>query len=168
MPDEPLTTEMTLVLNGEETEVQVRGDESLLETLRETLGIRSARGACGIGICGTCTVQVDGKLVSSCLFLTRQAAGQVVTTSEGLVGENGELDRVQEAFVRAGAYQCSFCIPAMVLTVRAYIAEHNGVEHGSLRDLREYLGGNLCRCGSYPEILDAAANLLADDGGRDE
>lgn len=161
MPAEPVA----LTLNGSATEVTVRGDETLLETLRETLGIRSVRGACGIGICGTCTVQLDGKVVSSCLLLTRQAAGRLVITSEGLLGENGELDRVQEAFVQAGAYQCSFCIPAMVLTVHAYLDQNDGA--GDLDELRHYLGGNLCRCGSYPEILDAAAELLAESARRD-
>jgi aerobic-type carbon monoxide dehydrogenase small subunit (CoxS/CutS family) len=163
MPGEQQTSEMTLVINGVETMVRVRGDESMLETLRETLGIHSVRGACGIGICGTCTVLVDGKAASSCLLLTRQAAGRSVTTSEGLVDEDGELGPVQKAFVSKGAYQCSFCIPAMVLTVHAYLEEHTGNGgRGDIHELREYLGGNLCRCGSYPEILDAAADLLAE------
>lgn len=153
--------QITLNVNGTETPVEVRGDETLLETLRDTLGIRSVRGACGIGICGTCTVQLDGKVVSSCLLLSRQARGRAVTTSEGLVGEAGDVHRVQEAFVDAGAYQCSFCIPAMVLTVHSYLDDGNGAR--SIEELREYLGGNLCRCGSYPEILDAAANLLRDE-----
>lgn len=164
---EPATTDMRLCLNGVDTEVRVRGDEALLETLRETVGLRSVRGACGIGICGTCAVQLDGKVVSSCLLLTRQAAGRSVTTSEGLIGENGDLDEVQKAFVAKGAYQCSFCIPAMVLTVDAYLDDHTDNGDRDIEELREYLGGNLCRCGSYPEILDAAAELLAGREGRD-
>lgn len=155
--DEP-TVSIRLKLNGVETEVTVRNDEALLETLRDSLEIHSVRGTCGIGICGTCTVLLDSAAVSSCLLLARQAAGRAVVTSEGLVGTGGELDAVQEAFVRNGAYQCSFCIPGMVLAVRAYLDEH---PDGDIDGAREYLGGNLCRCGTYPQILDAVAELLA-------
>lgn len=159
MPVDQDFAEVGLAVNGEEVRLPVRGDERLIETLREGVGLRSVRETCGIGVCGTCTVLVDGMPVSSCLMFTRQAVGRTVTTSEGLVGEDGTLDPVQEAFVDNGAYQCSFCIPAMVLTVRSYLDGRDGAG-GSLEELRKYLGGNLCRCGSYPEILDAAAALL--------
>lgn len=152
------TASMRLKLNGVETEVTVRHDEPLLEALRDSLGIHSVRGTCGIGICGTCTVLLDGAAVSSCLLLARQVAGRAVVTSEGLVGTGGELDAVQAAFVRNGAYQCSFCIPGMVLAVRAYLDEHSD---GDIEGARKYLAGNLCRCGTYPQILDAVGELLA-------
>ncbi|MGH8947013.1 MAG: (2Fe-2S)-binding protein [Acidimicrobiia bacterium] len=157
-------SELSLHVNGAEVRFEAPGDERLIETLRQRVGVRSVRESCGIGVCGTCTVLVDGKPVSSCLMFTGQAVGRMVTTSEGLVDEDGSLDPVQEAFVDKGAYQCSFCIPAMVLTVRAFLDGRDGAR-GSLDDLREYLGGNLCRCGSYPEILDAAAALL-NEGAR--
>ncbi|MGH3665096.1 MAG: (2Fe-2S)-binding protein [Egibacteraceae bacterium] len=152
--------DVDLVLNGEPRRVQVRADETLLRTLRDTCDVVSVRGACGIGICGTCTVLLDDKVASSCILLTRQVAGRRVETSEGLTGPNGSLDRVQDAFVRAGAYQCSFCIPAMALTVRACLEERPDAD---VDTVREYLGGNLCRCGTYPQVLDAVTRLLADD-----
>lgn len=145
-------------LNGSPVTVTVRNDEPLLETLREACGLTSVRGSCGIGMCGTCTVLLDGRVVSACILLTRQVAGRSVVTSEGLVSDAGELDAVQSAFVRAGAYQCSFCIPAMALTVRAYLDEQPDPD---VEGAREYLGGNLCRCGTYPEILDAVTELVA-------
>ncbi len=156
-------------LNGAETALTVAHDESLVETLRDQLHLTSVRGTCGLGICGTCTVLLDGKVASSCIMLTRQVEGREVTTSEGLLDGDGELHAVQAAFVANNAYQCSFCIPAMVLTVSAYLDEHP--DDGDLEGAREYLGGNLCRCGSYPEILAAIGELLdarqegVNDGG---
>jgi len=148
--------EVVFDLNRRQRRLRMSGDETLLATLRETFGLTSVRGTCGIGICGTCTVLVDGRVVSSCLMLTRQVAGHAVTTAEGLV-DRGRLDEVQEAFVECGAYQCSFCIPAMTLAVRACLDEQ---PDATVEDVREYLAGNLCRCGTYPQILDAAARLV--------
>lgn len=149
-------------LNRQQRRLRVSDDEILLATLRETFGLTSVRGTCGIGICGTCTVMVDGKVISSCLMLTRQVAGRAVTTAEGLV-DQGRLDEVQEAFVDCGAYQCSFCIPAMTLAVRACLDEQPAA---TVDTVKEYLAGNLCRCGTYPQILDAAASLVGDDPSR--
>ena len=157
MNDGVQVTTVRFTLNGDQASLPVRPDETVLETLRESLGIRSVRGSCGIGMCGTCTVLVDGRVASSCLLLTRQVDGRTLVTSEGLVADDGRLDEVQDAFVRTGAYQCSFCIPAMVLTVRAYLDEH---PDGDVSQAREYLGGNLCRCGSYPQVLDAVGDLI--------
>jgi aerobic-type carbon monoxide dehydrogenase small subunit (CoxS/CutS family) len=154
------TGDIVFDLNGRQRHLRVADDETLLTTLRETFGLTSARGTCGIGICGTCTVMVDGKVVSSCIMLTRQIAGRAVTTAEGLV-DGGRLDEVQQAFVDCGAYQCSFCIPAMTLTVRACLDEQ---PDATIDTVREHLAGNLCRCGTYPQILAAAARLVGDTG----
>lgn len=143
------------VNNGSEHVVDVRDGELLLETLR-ALGCTSVRGTCGIGVCGTCTVQVDGRAASSCLLLTEQAAGREIRTSEGLAGPDGELDEVQAAFVRHQAYQCSFCIPGMVMALRAYLDRE---DQPSFAAAREELAGNLCRCGTYPSILAAVREL---------
>jgi aerobic-type carbon monoxide dehydrogenase small subunit (CoxS/CutS family) len=152
--------EVVFDLNRRQRRLRVADAETLLATLRETFGLTSVRGTCGIGVCGTCTVMVDGKVVSSCLMLTRQVRGRAVTTAEGLV-EDGRLDEVQEAFVDAGAYQCSFCIPAMTLAVRACLNEH---PDATLDTVREHLAGNLCRCGTYPQILATPpARLIAHD-----
>ena len=152
--------EMVFDLNRRQRRLRVAGNETLLTTLRETFGLTSVRGTCGIGICGTCTVMVDGRVVSSCLMLTRQVAGHAVTTADGLV-DGRRLDEVQQAFVDCGAYQCSFCIPAMTLAVRACLNEQ---PDATVETIREYLAGNLCRCGTYPQILDAAARLVGSVG----
>ncbi len=159
MPDpEVATTKVRFDLNGSVAAVDAPIGQPLLTTLREGLGIRSARGTCGVGVCGTCTVLVDGRAASACLLMTQQVDGREVVTSEGLVGDHGELDEVQDAFLGANAFQCSFCIPAMVLTVRAHLDEHPDAD---AEDVREALAGNLCRCGSYPEILAAVDELVA-------
>lgn len=155
--DEGLT--FPLSVNGETNVVSVDARDTLLQTLREQLGYTSARGTCGIGVCGTCTVLVDDKVASSCIMLTAQVRDRNVTTSEGLQDRDGRLSDVQEAFVRRGAYQCSFCIPAMVLTVHAAVeSETIGTD---VESVREYLAGNLCRCGTYPEVLEAVADLVS-------
>jgi aerobic-type carbon monoxide dehydrogenase small subunit (CoxS/CutS family) len=147
-----------LVVNESPATVTVRTGDTLLHTLRETLGLKSVRGTCGIGICGTCTVLVNGLPVSSCNALTVMHAGASITTSEGLA-DGGELDAVQRAFIEQGAYQCSYCIPAMVLTVRSLLDQQDALDAVSIR---EQLAGNLCRCGTYPQIMTAVESLVAD------
>jgi aerobic-type carbon monoxide dehydrogenase small subunit (CoxS/CutS family) len=148
---------LTFNVNGDEVSIEVPADEALVHTLRERLGLRSVRPTCGLGICGTCTVQLDGAVVSSCLLLTVQVAGRTVKTSEGLVNDDGSLSRVQQAFVDNGAYQCAYCIPGMVVTVEACLAE---TPDASMQEVRDYLAGNLCRCGTYVSILEAVTELV--------
>jgi aerobic-type carbon monoxide dehydrogenase small subunit (CoxS/CutS family) len=149
--------DIELVVNGTPTTVGVRTEDTLLNTLREGLGLMSVRGTCGIGICGTCTVLVNGLPVSSCNALTVMHAGASITTSEGLA-QDENLDEVQQAFIDKGAYQCSYCIPAMVLTVRSILDRTESLDAASIR---EQLGGNLCRCGTYPQIMAAVESLIA-------
>jgi len=149
--------DVELVVNGKPTTVGARTEDTLLHTLREGLGFKSVRGTCGIGICGTCTVLVNGLPVSSCNALTVMHAGASITTSEGLVRDEN-LDEVQQTFIEQGAYQCSYCIPAMVLTVRSLLDQQETVDAASIR---EQLGGNLCRCGTYPQIMAAVESLIA-------
>jgi aerobic carbon-monoxide dehydrogenase small subunit len=146
----------TLHVNGEDVEVHIPGAEILLDTLRDRLGLFSVRGACGIGICGSCTVLIDGRPISSCLALTALHERRVIVTSEGL-GDADQLDPVQHAFVKSSAFQCSYCIPAMVLTVRAYL---DSAERPTVEGAKEALGGNLCRCGTYPHIVEALELLI--------
>jgi aerobic-type carbon monoxide dehydrogenase small subunit (CoxS/CutS family) len=155
---EPEAADVVLDVNGRTERVVVPDGEPLVTTLRDRLGLRSVRGTCGIGICGTCTVQVDGRVASSCLLLTRQVAGRPVRTSEGLVDAGGGLSRVQQAFADSRAYQCSYCIPAMVVSVDACLREH---PDATLDEVREYLSGNLCRCGTYVSILEAVRALVS-------
>ena len=147
-----------LLVNDRPTTLTVRTHDTLLHTLREELELKSVRGTCGIGICGTCTVLVNGLPVSSCNALTVMHAGASITTSEGLA-RDGELDAVQRAFIDESAYQCSYCIPAMVLTVRSLLDQQPDLDAGSVR---EQIAGNLCRCGTYPQIMAAVESLIAD------
>lgn len=151
------TSHLVLRVNEGEFSVDVPNDELLVHTLRDRLGLRSVRPTCGFGICGTCTVLLDGQVVSSCLMLTVQVGERAVLTSEGLSDVGGRLSRVQQAFVDRGAYQCSYCIPGMVLTVEARLSERPG---SSVEEIREYLAGNLCRCGTYVSIVEALVQIV--------
>jgi aerobic-type carbon monoxide dehydrogenase small subunit (CoxS/CutS family) len=136
-----------LVLNGRPTSLEARADEMLIEPLRRH-GLLSVRATCGIGVCGACTVLLDGEPVSGCLTLAPLAAGREVTTVEGLNGE----DPVQRAFDAAHAFQCGWCTPGFVLTAKALLAENS---HPSDEEIATALGGNLCRCGCYLKIEEA-------------
>ena len=135
-------------LNGERVEAQVAPHETLVEVLREEFGLYGARESCGQGLCGCCTVLVNGAAVSGCLYLAALAEGAKVETVE----QGAELDAVQEAFVERAAFQCGFCTPGFVLMTRQLLAEN---PDPSEDDIRHYLSGNLCRCAAYPEIIEA-------------
>lgn len=152
--------DVVLAVNHAEYAIRLPAHETLLTALRESIGLTSVRGTCGIGVCGTCTVLVDGRAVSSCIMLAAQAQGSRITTAEGLRDPAGEMSPVQAAFIRHGAYQCSFCIPAATLTVHAALSDPD--VRKDRQSMREYLAGNLCRCGSYPEILAAVSDLIVD------
>jgi carbon-monoxide dehydrogenase small subunit len=140
-----------LTVNGAEHEADVWEGESLLFALRERLSLPGSKNACEQGECGSCSVLLDGTLVCACLVLAVQADGHEIVTVEGL-GEDGELHRVQEAFVEAGAVQCGFCTPGLVVAVADLLA-HN--VRPSDDEIREALSGNLCRCTGYSKIFDA-------------
>jgi aerobic-type carbon monoxide dehydrogenase small subunit (CoxS/CutS family) len=145
-----------VTLNGEAVALDTEhDDELLLDALRDRMGLTSVRYCCGIGVCGTCTVLLDGAPVSSCLLLVSMVAGRRVDTAEHVLGDLDE-DGVRAAFVGARAFQCSYCIPAMALTVAGLIADQPDL---AADELREQLGGNICRCGSYPQVLDAVRRL---------
>ena len=142
---------LELLVNGERHETDAWGGESLLYVLRERLGLPGSKNACEQGECGSCSVLLDGALMCSCLVLAAQAEGHEVTTVEGLAG--GEhLHRVQEAFVNAGAVQCGFCTPGLVVAAAALLDEHPSPSED---EVREALSGNLCRCTGYAKIFDA-------------
>ena len=145
---------MTLELrvNGRPHRVAARAHHTLLEVLRDQLKLTGTREGCGIGMCGACTVLADGRPVSSCLLLAALCEGRELVTVEGLQARDGSLDPVQEAFVEHTAFQCSYCTPGFLLTTKALLAE---APDPSAEEVKEYLAGNLCRCGSYVKILDA-------------
>jgi aerobic carbon-monoxide dehydrogenase small subunit len=140
-----------LTVNGERREADVWAGESLLFALRERLGLPGSKNACEQGECGSCSVLLDGQLVCSCLVLAAQADGHDVVTVEGLA-ENGELHPVQDAFVRAGAVQCGFCTPGLVVAAADLLQRS---QRPSDDEIREALSGNLCRCTGYQKILEA-------------
>jgi len=141
---------MILNVNGSKYEVQAE-TRTLLDILRDDLGLMGTKEGCGVGMCGACTVLVEGKSLSSCLVLAEQVAGKEILTIEGL-GNAENLHPVQQAFLDEGAFQCAYCTPGFVLTTVALLAEKPSPNDD---EIREYLSGNLCRCGSYQNILQA-------------
>jgi aerobic carbon-monoxide dehydrogenase small subunit len=143
-------------LNGKSVAADVMPHETLVDLLQQRFDLRGARESCGQGLCGCCTVIVDGQAVSSCLSLAWFLDGRTVETIESLETAAG-LDPVQQAFIEAGAFQCGFCTPGFILMVRQLLDAN---ADPSDEDVRHYLAGNLCRCSAYPEIL-AAVRIAA-------
>jgi aerobic carbon-monoxide dehydrogenase small subunit len=141
-----------LTVNGEGREADVWGGESLLFALRERLGLPGSKNACEQGECGSCSVLLDGRLVCACLVLAAQADGHDVVTVEGLAAADAELHPVQDAFVQAGAVQCGFCTPGLVVAAADLLRR---TPRPSDDEIREALSGNLCRCTGYQKILEA-------------
>jgi aerobic-type carbon monoxide dehydrogenase small subunit (CoxS/CutS family) len=146
----------TIHVNNSAYTVDVPANSTLLQVLRDELGLMGVREACGIGMCGSCTVLVNGVAISSCLTLIPQAAGKHILTVEGLA-KNNQLHRVQQAFIDHHAFQCSFCTPGFILMTIALLSKTPGPSEA---EIHEHLAGNLCRCGSYPEILTAVRSLV--------
>ena len=143
---------LNVIVNGEPREADgVWEGESLLHVLRERLGLPGAKNACEQGECGSCSVYLDGQLVCACLVLAGQAEGREVTTVEGLAPED-ELSPIQEAFLQAGAVQCGFCTPGLIVATDDLLGRNPEPTDG---EIREALAGNLCRCTGYEKILDA-------------
>jgi len=148
-------------VNGNGHVAQVAARTTLLDWLRESAGLTGTKKGCNEGACGTCTVLVDGRRMNGCLILVAQCEGSEVTTVEGLGGPNGRLHPVQQAFLDHDAYQCGYCTPGQLISAVACIAEgHTGSEE----EVSEWMSGNLCRCGAYPQIT--AAVLAAAEEAR--
>ena len=151
-----------LEINGRGHELALEPRVTLLDALREHLGLTGTKKGCDQGQCGACTVHVDGNRVLSCLTLAAQVEGRAVTTIEGLSDPGGELHPVQRAFLAEDAFQCGYCTPGQIMSAVACIREGHA---GSDGEIREYMSGNLCRCGAYPHIVAAvreAARISAE------
>jgi carbon-monoxide dehydrogenase small subunit len=147
---------LRLTINGEPRDADgVWEGESLLTALREHLDLPGAKNACEQGECGSCSVYLDGTLVCACLVMAGQAEGLDIVTVEGLTPGDGELHPVQEAFLAAGAVQCGFCTPGLIVATHDLLARRAGGDPISDPEIREALAGNLCRCTGYEKILDA-------------
>jgi carbon-monoxide dehydrogenase small subunit len=153
---------LSLSINGVVHDVTAAPWRTLLEVLRESIGLTGAKRSCQEGQCGACTVLIDGKAVNSCLYLAVEAQGKPIETIEGLA-KDGALDQVQQSFVQKGAIQCGFCTPGFVLATKALLADN---PRPSEDEIREALVGHLCRCTGYVQIVEAVQDAAARLGGQ--
>lgn len=142
---------INVIVNGEFYEVSVKSNMTLLDFLRDKLGLTGTKGGCETGACGACTVLLEGKPVNSCLVFAIEAHGKDILTVEGLA-ENGQLHPLQEAFVSEGAVQCGYCTPGMLLSAKALL---DGNPNPTETEVKEAIAGNLCRCTGYVKIVKA-------------
>ena len=153
---------ISFTLNGEPVSAEVANHHTLLEVVRNEFALYGARESCGQGLCGCCTVIVNGTAVSGCLYLAAFADGAEVTTIESL-DAGGNLDPVQEAFIEQGAFQCGFCTPGFILMTKQLLDRHPDPDDDQIK---HYLSGNLCRCAAYPEIIQAVKSAAKKRQGR--
>ena len=144
-------------VNGRPVEVGYDLRESLLDTLRDRLGLTSVKRGCEVGECGACTVLVDGVAIDSCIYLTCWAEGKHILTVEGLQGENGELTEIQKAFIEEAAVQCGFCTPGIIMSAVEIVGSGRQYTRDELRKL---ISGHLCRCTGYQNILNAVERAV--------
>ena len=146
-----------MTVNGKEVELAVDPRESLVETLRERLGLTSVKRGCGVGECGACTVLIDGVAIDACLYLTMWAEGKHILTTEGLKSPTGELTPIQQAFIDEAAVQCGFCTPGLIMTGVELV--ESGKKY-TREELRKLISGHLCRCTGYENILRALEKVV--------
>jgi carbon-monoxide dehydrogenase small subunit len=160
----PLKETLILQINGESCEIYVEPKKTLLEVLREDLGLTGTKEVCDLGTCGACTVLIDNKPVLSCLTLAVACKGKEITTIEGLK-EGEKLHPLQTSFINKGAIQCGMCTPGMIMTSKAFLDEN---PHPTEMEAREAIAGNLCRCTGYVKIVDAIIAVSRGDVEADE
>ena len=147
---------ISLIVNGEEYDLDMPSNRTLLEVLREDLELTGTKESCGEGVCGSCTVLCDGLPIRSCLTLAAEVQGAKITTVEGLLMENGQLDPVQQSFIDHGAVQCGFCTPGMLMSTRAFLNQNPSPNES---DVRKAISGNICRCTGYTKIVEAILDV---------
>lgn len=147
-------TESTLnfTVNGKRYQVTAPNRRTLVDLLRYELGLTGTKEGCGVGVCGACSVLVDGRLVSSCIMLACQADGAEITTIEGIAGTNGELQPLQRSFIDHGGFQCGICTPGQIIAATALLQE---IPHPTTEQVKDWMMGNLCRCTGYYKIIES-------------
>ncbi len=155
--------ELEMELNGRTTAVEIRPCETLAEVLRERLDLTGTKVSCDVQVCGACTVLLDGLPVSACTTLAYEARGRSVTTIEGLVGKDGDLHPIQQAFLDEFAFQCGFCTPGMILATKTLLDERPAATE---EEIIEHLDGNICRCTGYLPIVRAVRRAQRDLAGE--
>jgi xanthine dehydrogenase YagT iron-sulfur-binding subunit len=160
-PNDGTTVTVSLTLNGEPRSVDVAPWTTLLDLLRLDLDLTGSKKGCDHGQCGACTVLIDGARVNSCLQLAVMQEGKSVTTIEGLASPDGTLHPMQAAFVEHDAFQCGYCTPGQIMSAVALLGEGRA---RTREEIREHMSGNLCRCGAYPNIVDAIEDVLKQRG----
>jgi xanthine dehydrogenase YagT iron-sulfur-binding subunit len=153
----PTTLDITLQVNGKQLKLAVEPRTTLLDALREQAGLTGTKKGCDRGACGACTVHIDNRRVVSCLTLAARCQGRAITTIEGLA-QGDELHPLQAAFIAHDAFQCGYCTPGQIMSAAALIEEGHT---GSDAEIREWMSGNICRCGAYPHIVDAVRDVTA-------
>jgi aerobic carbon-monoxide dehydrogenase small subunit len=148
----PAHRTLHLTVNGSPYEVSAPTRRTLVDLLRYDLGLTGTKEACSVGVCGACSVLVDGQLVASCIMLACQADGAQVTTIEGIAGPNGELDPLQQSFIDHGGFQCGICTPGQIIAARALLHEQ---PRPTQQQIRDWMMGNLCRCTGYYQIVES-------------
>ncbi|MGD8344551.1 MAG: xanthine dehydrogenase iron sulfur-binding subunit XdhC [Desulfobacterales bacterium] len=156
-----MNRQISLTVNGKKKEIHVDVRQSLLEVLRQRLGLLSVKQGCAVGECGACTVLIDDVPIDACLYLAVWADGKSIRTVEG-ESRNDKLSRVQQAFVDEGAVQCGICTPGFVMAATSFVEKHRR-QNVSRNDIRRGLAGNLCRCTGYDTIVTAVQKCLDDD-----
>jgi len=154
---------ITLRINGAERVIEVEPRVTLLDALREVVGLTGTKKGCDRGECGACTVHLEGRRVNACMTLAVMHDGQQVTTVEGLARDDGGLHPVQRAFIDHDAFQCGYCTPGQLMSAAACIAEGHA---GSDDDIREWMSGNICRCGAYAHIVAAVREAAGSGDGE--
>jgi carbon-monoxide dehydrogenase small subunit len=150
---------VTFSVNGEEVDLYIPPNRTLLDVLREDLELTGTKEGCGEGVCGSCTVLCDGVPIRSCITLALEVEGKEITTVEGL-GAHGDPDPLQQAFIDHGAVQCGFCTPGMLLSTRGLLNRNPAPSEG---EIRRGISGNICRCTGYAKIVEAVKSVVADE-----
>src|ERR671919_813485 len=150
--------QITLIVNGEEHELEIESNRLLLQVLRDDLGLTGTKEGCSIGVCGACSVIIDGRVVSSCLTLAVACQGKDILTIEGLA-KNGKLHPLQQAFIEYGGFQCGICTPGQIMAAKSPFDEN---PKPSEEEVKEWMSGNLCRCTGYYKILESVMAVVND------